>query len=241
MMQGPDVNQEYVSVPIDVGTSDVDGVLLVTQPAPVITGEIVFDEPPPQFHQAIIAAQPLSRGPLTGPPRIQVKGTQFTMTGAFAPVVLRASFPGGPMWGLKGILLRGKDITDVPTMFSAQDSGHLEVHFTARAASLEGTVIGDDGKPAEAATVVLFGQDPSTWSLRSSFYRNVRGLKDGKFTASGLREGNYYVAAVPLELSMSLAQPTAEFLESLSKVATAVTLTAAEKRAVDLVVVRMQQ
>jgi hypothetical protein len=240
-MVGPDPNQEFISVPIDVSMSDLDDVLLVTQPAPVITGEIVFDEPPPQFHQAIISAQPVNRGTFMGPPRIQVKGTQFTMTGAFAPVVLRASFPAGPTWGLKAIVLRGKDITDVPTAFTAQDSGHLQVHFTSRAASLEGTVTGDDGRPTEEAGVVLFGQDPSTWTSRSSFYRNVRGLKDGKFTASGLREGSYYVAAVPIELSMSLAQPTAEFLESLSKVATAVTLTSAETRRVDLTVLRIQQ
>lgn len=241
MVRGPDPDLEFVSLPIDVGSSNLDGIVLVTQPAPVITGEVVFDEPPPQFHQAMIGVQVTNRGGSVGAPRVQVKGTQFTITNAFSPVILRASFPAGPTWGLKAILLRGRDITDVPTSFTAQDSGHLQVIFTARAASLEGTVVGDDGRPTDRAAVVLFGQDPSTWQWRSSFYRTTRGLKDGAFTASGLREGSYYIAAVPLELSVSLAQPTAEFLESLSKVATAVTLNSAEKRRVDLTVLRMQQ
>jgi hypothetical protein len=241
-VSGDGPRMPYVSLPVDVSTGDVDGVVLVTQPSPVIAGEIVFEEKPPQFHQAIISAQTTGRVPLVGPPRVQVKNTQFTMSNVFAPVTLHASFPAGPTWGLKAILLRGEDITDVPTVFTANDSGHIRVVFTPHAAVLEGSVAGEDGKPTELAAVVVFGQDPSTWTARSSYYRNVRGLKDGKFTAAGLRQGSYFVAAVPLELSMSFqSQPSPELLESLSKVATPITLTAGETRSLDLVVVRIQQ
>jgi hypothetical protein len=46
---------------------------------------------------------------------------------------------------------------------------------------------------------------------------------------------------VPLDVPLNLGQPSAELLESLSKVATAVTLNAGEKRPVDLTLVRLQQ
>lgn len=237
----PDPNQEYVSMPLDVRDGDVDGVILVTEPAPVVTGEIVFDEKPPQFHQAIISAQASGGAPVVGPPRVEVKNRQFTIRNVFTPITLRASFPGGPTWGLSAILLRGEDITDVPTAFTTKDSGYLQVVFTAHAAALEGIVAGDDGKLTELAGVVVFGQDPTTWTGGSSYYRHVRGVNDGKFTIAGLRPGSYFVAAVPLDLSVSLlSQPTAEILASLSQAATPITLTAGETHRVELVVVRVQ-
>ena len=75
---------------------------------------------------------------------------------------------------------------------------------------------------------------------RSSYFRTMRAIKDGKFSLGGLREGRYLVVAVPLELSTSMTLPNAELFEALSKVSTAVTLNAGDKRSIDLVVVKMQ-
>lgn len=237
-----DLNQEYVSLPLEVSTTDLEDVVLVTEPSPVITGQIIFDEKPPLFHQAVISVQTVGRVPVVGRPQVQVKNREFTIRHLFAPVTLRASFPGGPTWGLKAVLLRGQDITDVPTMFTADDSGHLQVIFTARAAGLEGTVVGDDGKPTGLAGVMVFTQDRSAWGGGSSHYRQVRSLKDGKYTINGLRPGGYFVAAVPLGLSASLLSvPSVEFLESLSIAATPITLVAGETHNLDLAVVRVQQ
>lgn len=241
MIARADPNQEIGMLQVQVGNTDIGGIVLATAPPPVVSGEIVYDEPPPAGRPANITPQTTGRSMFIGPPRIDVKGTTFTITNVFGPIVLRGSFPGGPGWGLKAVLLRGKDITDVPTAFTASDSGHIQVVFTAHAPSLEGTVVGDDGKPAAGAVVVVFSQDPATWMPRSSWVRTSRAMEEGRFTLNGLREGRYYAAALPPELTLAALQPAAEFLESLSKAATPLTLNAGEKRVVDLVVLRMQQ
>jgi hypothetical protein len=226
-------------MPVEVSTSNIDGIALVTRPGASVTGQIVFEGTPPEGRRVNLFTQSTERRVFMGAPSIDLKETTFTIRNVFGPIVLRGSVPSAG-WGLKAVLLRGKDITDEPTAFTESDSGHLQIVFTSTAPGLEGTVMDDSGKPTGEAAVVLFGEDPKTWVPRSSYFRTVRLIKDGKYAFSGLREGRYLVAAVPLELSASMTQPSAELLEALSKVATAVTLTAGEKRSVDLVVVRMQ-
>lgn len=232
--------QEYVSVPIEVTTSNVDGIALVTRPGATVTGQLMFDAPLPEGRSVNLFAQSTERRMFVGTPAIELKDTTFTMRNVFGPIVLRGSI-AAPGWGLKAVLLRGKDITDEPTTFTESDSGHLQIVFTATAPALEGTVTDETGKPTDNAAILLFGDDPRTWGSRSSYFRRTRAIKDGKFTLGGLREGRYLAVAVPLEMSMTLTEPTQELFEALSKVATALTLNAGEKRTVDLPVLRVQE
>jgi hypothetical protein len=241
MIQGPNPDQEYGFVRVDVRMSDLTGVVLATQPGATVAGEIVLEGETAEGRRASLHAQTTERRAFMGPPLLEVKESTFSMRNAFGPVVLRGSVGGAPGWGLKAVLLRGKDITDVPTTFTASDSGHLQVVFTDKAPSVEGVVVDESGKPAAEAAIILFGRDPSTWQPRSSYYRTGRIVKDGRYAINGLREGQYYAVAVPLDVPLNLGQPSAELLESLSKVATAVTLNAGEKRPVDLTLVRLQQ
>lgn len=236
----PIVGQEYASMPIEVSTSNVDGIALVTRPGATVTGHVVFDGAPPEGRRVNLFAQTTERRTFMAMPSIELKESTFTMRNVFSPIVLRGSVPA-PGWGLKAVLLRGKDITDEPTVFTENDSGHLQIVFTATAPAIEGTVTDETGKPTDEAALVLFGEDPKTWVLRSSYFRTMRAIKDGKFSLSGLREGRYLVVAVPLELSTSMTVPNAELMEALSKVSTSVTLNAGEKRSIDLVVVKMQE
>jgi hypothetical protein len=238
---GPDPNQEFAVVKVDVATSNIDGLALVTKPGATVTGEIVLEDPLPEGIRTNVFAQPTDRRPFVSAPMIDLKGNTFTMRNVFGPLVVRGSVGGGPGWGLKAVLLNGKDITDVPSTFTASDSGHLQVVFTAKAPALEGVVIDESGKPMSDASVIVFGQDPSTWQARSSFLRTMRAITDGKYAINGLREGRYFAVAVPLEVAVNVAQPSVEFLESLSKVATPVILNAGERRTVDLTIVRIQQ
>ncbi|HJR60557.1 MAG TPA: carboxypeptidase-like regulatory domain-containing protein [Vicinamibacterales bacterium] len=239
VVDGPEQGQEFASVKIEVGTMDVDGVVLVTRPGATVTGEIVFEDAPREGGRVNLNVQATERRMFMGAPAVEVKENTFTLRNVFTDVVIRGAAGGGPAWGLKAVRLRGKDITDVPTTFTSADSGHLEVVFTAQAPALEGVVTDDAGKPVEDASIVIFGHDPSTWRPQSSYYRRGRVMKGGKFLITGLREGRYYAVAVPPDLMMN-AQPTTEMLESLSKVATAVTLNQGERRPVDLVLVRLQ-
>ena len=237
---GPDLNQEMASVKVDVATTNLDGLTLVTKPGATVSGEIVFEDPLPPGIRANLFAQLTDRRPVMSTPAIELKENTFTIRNVFGPVVLRGSVNGGPGWGLKAVLLNGKDITDVPTTLSSSDSGHLQIVFTGKAPALEGTVIDDAGKPTNEASIVIFGQDPSTWQARSSFLRTMRPVTDGKYAINGLREGRYFAVALPLDVLVNTLQPSVEFLESLSKVATPLLLNPGEKRMVDLTIVRIQ-
>ena len=232
---------EFGSIAIDV-TGDMEHVVVAMTTGAVVTGELIFDEPFPSTGRVNIMPTLLETRPPSGIPAPDVTGSTFTLRGLFRPILLRGNASGGPLpWALKAVLLRGKDITDEPTVFKASDSGHLQMVFTASAPTLDVAVVGDDGLPALGTTIVIFGHDPKTWKPRSSLSRTATVGGDGKFSMRGLREGRYYAVAIPSDVMTSVGQPTPEFLETLSAVATAVTLTAGETRALVLRLVRFER
>lgn len=240
MISGPDPDQEFASVTVEVGNADVDNLLIATRPGATVTGQIAFEGPAPAGGRANIFVQNPERRQYMGSPAVEVQGDTFVLTNVFTPVLLRGS-AGGRAWGLKAVLLRGRDITDEPVAFTAKDSGHLQVVFTSTAPSVEGIVTDDLGKPTMAATVFVFGDEPSTWQAYSSFSRSAAPDKDGRYRLTGLREGRYFAVAVPAELGMSSMGATPELLEALSKVATRVTLLPGDLRTVDLSLVRVER
>ena len=127
----------------------------------------------------------------------------------------------------------------MPTTLTAKDSGHVQVVFTTHAPALEAMVTDASGKQTREAVVVVFGRDEQTWVARSSMTRSAGPDKDGKFTIRGLREGDYYAVAVPLEDWVNVGSPDPELLKELSKVATRVSVTPGETRTLDLMVTRL--
>jgi hypothetical protein len=235
-----DPEQEYASVMVEVGNADVENVLISTRPGATLTGQIVFDGPVPQSQRANIFVQNPTRRQFMTSALVQVNGDTFTLKNVFTPILLRGSL-SVPGWGLEAVLLRGRDITDEPVTFTEKDSGNLQVVFTSTAPSLEGAVTDDAGKPVEEATILLFGEDPSTWGPHSSFFRRGGLTKEGRYKFVGLRDGRYLAVAIPAEFATNMTQPTREFLESLSQVATRLILNAGETRTVDLPLIRFEQ
>jgi hypothetical protein len=76
---------------------------------------------------------------------------------------------------------------------------------------------------------------------QSSYFRRTPLDTDGRFTLTGLREGSYFAVALAPEAGEGLDEPTKEFLESLSKVATRVVLNSGETRTVDLQLVSVER
>ena len=240
MRPGGPEGQEYASVSIEVGNSDVENVFITTRPGATVAGQIVFDGPALEGRRANVFVQNPTRRQFMGSPLVEVADGTFTLKNVFTPILLRGS-TGGPGWGLKAVLLRGRDITDEPVAFTERDSGQLQVVFTSTAPSLEGAVTDQAGTPVTAATILLFSEDPANWGVHSSFFRRGGLGKEGRYQMAGLREGRYFAVAIPPELGMNMARPTAEFLETLSKVATRVLLNPGETRTVDLSLVRFEQ
>ena len=237
MRPGGPEGQEYASVSVEVGNTDVENVLISTRPGATVTGRIVLEGAPPEGRKPGIFVQNVERRQFMGSAVVEVNDLAFTLKNVFTPILLRGS-AGGPGWGLKAVMLRGRDITDVPTAFTDQDSGHLTVIFTSSAPSIEGAVTDHLGQPVTDATILLFGEDEGTWApmgpYLSSYFRRGGLAQDGRYKFVGLREGRYFAVAVPQALGMNASQPTKEFLESLSKVATRVVLNPGETRTVDL-------
>lgn len=239
MRPGGPEGQEYASVSVEVGNSDVENVLISTRPGATVTGRIVVEGTPPEGRKANVFVQNPERRQFMAPPLVEVKDTAFTLKNVFTPVLLRGSM-GGEM-GLKAVTLRGRDITDVPTALTDQDSGHLQILFTSMAPSIEGAVTDQRGQPVTDATVLLFGEDDATWTAFSSYFRRGPLLKDGRYRLGGLREGRYFAVAVPSAFAANGGQPTREFFDALSRVATRVVLNPGETRTVDLPVVSFEK
>jgi protocatechuate 3,4-dioxygenase beta subunit len=241
---GPVAQREGAEMAIEtvvVGESDLSDVLLVIRPGVNIEGTVVFDTPPPDGVRFRVMTAATDRTGATGAEATaEVTGHAFTLTNLFGEKLVRTTATATG-WALKSVLLRGRDITDVPTAFTPQDSGHLQIVFTSRAPSLEGTVIGDDGEPAkDGGSVLIFGEDPATWIGRSSRLRLVALTPTGTFRMQGMREGQYYVVALAAGQSPLIADPPRDVLEALSKVATRVTLGPDEHRKVDLRLVALE-
>ena len=233
----PETVRLMATAPVRVEAADVDNVLLVLRPGAVVTGTISYDTPPASEVKVRVMTAPPDRFGMMfgGSESAQSDGDRFTLRNLFGPVLLRPSMPTQG-WALKAVLLRGRDITDVPTELTERDSGHVEIVLTSRAPSIDGIVTDASGQPVGGgATVLAFGEDPATWSiLRSSMMRTAPVRPDGTYRMPGLREGSYFVIALPQERGVNAFEPGSELLSALSKEATRVTVGADEQRKVDL-------
>lgn len=244
--------REMASLKVDVTSADIEGLQLMTAPGASFTGEVVFDDAAPQGARVqlnLLPAQLRSFGP---PGSIVVKDQAFSATDVFGPVLIRGNVvSGGPRpagsppvtWTLKEVLLNGRDVTDVPTVFTAAHSGRLQVVFTSRTASVEGRALDDAGKPVRGAMIMAFSGDEEHWTFGSSRVRSGMASGDGgEFAVRGLRSGRYYVVAVEAggPIGTGPSGPDREFLRRLKASATEVLLNENETRSVDLRVVRIE-
>jgi protocatechuate 3,4-dioxygenase beta subunit len=241
---GPAAQREAAEMAIEtvvVGQSDVTDVLLMLRPGATIAGSIAYDTPPATPVRVRVMTAAADRLGMTGPEAtFDATDNSFTLQNLFGEKLIRPSIMAQG-WALKSVLLRGTDITDIPTAFTPQDSGRLQVVLTSRAPSLGGTVADDDGQPVkDGGSVLIFGEDPATWIARSSMLRLVSITPDGTFRTQGLREGQYFVMALSRERAPLINDPSREVLEALSKQATRVTLMADEHRRVDLRLAAME-
>jgi hypothetical protein len=235
---GPIAQREAAEMAMEtvvVSQSDVTDVLLVLRPGVTVAGTIAYDTPPATPVRVRVMTAASDRLGMAGPEStFEATDNSFTLQNLFGEKLIRPSVMAQG-WALKSVLLRGADITDVPTAFRPQDSGRLQIVLTSRAPSLEGTVAGDDGQPMkDGGSVLIFGEDPATWIGRSSMLRLVGIAPDGTFRSQGLREGQYFVMALPRERAPLINDPSREVLEALSKEATRVTLGADEHRKIEL-------
>jgi len=225
---------EFADVPITVGAGPIE-VSVMTQPGIGLAGRVVFAEGPPASPPSIRIS---FRRPDKAPATLEVSATmgdewRFFGSDLFGPLLVRvSSLPRG--WGVKAVTLAGADITDVPTAFSRQHDGQLEILLTSKASAVEGEVKGEEpGRPIDA-TVYVFSQDRASWSSTSP--RTIRSdvPASGRFSVTGLAGGRYYAVAIAREGFRPPQQAGEPFFDLLSKAATPFVIGDDERRTVDL-------
>jgi hypothetical protein len=230
---------EVASVPITVGSADVDVVLTMSRTA-TIPGRIVFEgaaTPPPRdpgYGPMIVSA----RFP-DGVERSSVRtitavddGMTFQLPDMFGPRVLDVvNIPSG--WVLKSITYRGKDVIDaVADLQSGGEVGTIEVVMHNRGAVVIGRVVDDGAKPVRAR-VVMIPADRVRWL---GLYGPVTALSSataGTYAFRPQRAGEYAIVAIDQSEPIPSEQNRA-FFERILKSGQTITLVENERRAVDL-------
>ena len=203
-----------------------------------IAGDIVFDDGITEGRKASVSVVMPGTPAASSRPVVDMAATTFIIRQIAGPILVRGSVTGPRgEWGLKMVLLNGKDVTDEPKRLATKD-GRLQVVFTARAPAIVGTVTDERERPIDNALVVLFGEDDAAWTPMSSRLQVAQAAAFGAFTMKGVREGRYRLAAVPRDVRFSLAAPDVALLRRLKARATPVVLNAGETRVVD---VQLQQ
>jgi hypothetical protein len=236
---GDNTTVEFASMAVTLIDRDLDDIVVSMKPTVNLAGRVVFETAPAPAvtgDALSIGAQPKDgsmRSADPGHPAAVAADFTFTLRRLAGELIVR---PNGRLnnWVLKAVLLGGRDVTDVPTEFRAEDSGRLEVVLTTRASELTGNVTNDKGEPAANCTVVLFGEDKATWFQSSTRFRVTNPGRDGRFSIKGLRGGRYYLIAVPLDRGLNSRNVDDAALERLVKDATPLVLGDDDQRVVDL-------
>jgi hypothetical protein len=188
---------------VRVGTSNVSGVTVTIRRDTVLTGSFRMESdtpgapwPPHIVVHAVVAVE--------GMPRLEsmvadgAPDGKFVLRNAFGPRVLRCgySLPPGVNWWPGRVLLDGVDITNVPTDFSARETGRLEVVFTQHPARIAGSVIDVSGQPVRAPWILLMSADPALQQEWATTNQVAQGNTKGRFSIA-VMPGRYLVVAVP--------------------------------------------
>lgn len=229
---------EVASMTLTVG-SDLEGVMIATAPGATITGDVVFEQGPPQLQSgqnpvirvnAQIGDPENNLGMPSPQPATVTPENTFTMKGMVGEFLLRSSAPGQ---FLKRVMIGAEDITDTPREFKTGDK--VTLVMTSRASTVEGNVTDAAGKPATDAMLIIFSDDKAAWRMNSMRTRRIGVNQSGHYRAPGLLPGRYYVIATTRErLNVPGMNVDPSFFEQLTKDATTFVVGEDEQRQVDL-------
>jgi len=229
-------------LPATVNGTDLTNLVVRVTAGTAARGRLVFEgdgTPQPKPSDVMVFPRPVefNSSSLMGggpPPYSGHDDWTFEVRAMSGLRVVRVSVRS-PGWTLKRVMLDGKDVTDVPLDFRTKDVEGLEVVLTTRGATVNGGVADADGKPVSSYSVVVFAEEPSRWPFPSRFVTIARPSQDGRFRVEGLPPANYLAIAVP---SVAGAEQPPEFLESLVRDATRLTLGEGDAKTIDLKLVR---
>ena len=219
---------EIGHVTVNVTVGDVPGIVITTATPGTLRGTIAADagvtRPVPDGVE--IAARPRRSG-MDGTFTSSSAGS-FDMPTPPGPFTLEVEPPEG--WNVKSITLGGLDASDLAIDIAGEKNVPVTVVLTDRVTDLSGTVTG-----ATAAQVVVFPADSASWTPRR--VRSTETDGRGRYRILGLPPGERYLAIAVEELEEG-QDTDPDFLLGVQKDAVAFDLGAAEKRVLDVKVLR---
>jgi protocatechuate 3,4-dioxygenase beta subunit len=226
--------REAAELPLVVA-ADFEDIVVVTQPGITVAGRVVLIDSPEASAPKVRIAFRRGDSSIWRSPDIEatVDHLQFQGADLFGPRLVRVSgLPTG--WAVKSILLNDADITDVPTVFTKEHDGRLQVVLSSRLSALEGEVRDETGKATEEAIVYVFSEDRRSWSLASprTVFSDVR--PDGRFRVGELTGGRYFAIAVAREGLRMPQSPREAFFDVLSREATPFVIGDDDRRTLEL-------
>jgi hypothetical protein len=233
---------EMATLPLTVGNEDVTGLTVVASHGASLSGTVVAAEGTVaklSTNQIQIVAQSNGQflpGPLGNrPARVESDGT-FVLTGLTGQKFVRVS--GLPQeWTLKAVMLNGVDVTDSALDFrgNTENSG-LQIIVTDKVSDLNGKVTTAKGEVTRDYTVVVFPDDPVTWTFPSRYVKTARADQQGQFRIRALPPEDRYLA-VAVDFLEDGEGTDPQFLEQIKSRATRFTLGDGEAKSLDLKVV----
>jgi hypothetical protein len=233
--------RENATVKVIVQDADVDGVVVTTQPAIAVNGEVVMANgaPVPDLPSGRLRVTIETIGPNQPPTQIGaaddngfVKNDgRFTFKAVSGPAVVRvATLPRG--WGVKSVEVDGQEIADgVVTLKAGQPLDGVRIVLGDRFPAVNGRVT-DDHLAGTRANVVIFPADESRWVGIADNVRATSTAQDGAFRFFTVRPGDYLAVALDSVQSWQTADP--EFLATLKDAATKLTVREGEDAQVTL-------
>ena len=235
----------YAFAPVAVVDRDVANVAIGVSMGVPLTGAVEFlnrtDKPnPSEFERIGIVIEALDG---------RTAGFDFEMTGevdkngkletvGLPPGRYLVKVPRVPEgWSLDAVMFAGRDVSDQPLEVGRAAIDGLTIRLTNRPTVLAGSVAAPPGTKNDLshAIVLAFPTDRAAWRDYGSTPRRLQsgGVSgEGTYEMRGLPPGEYYVIAVRDDFVRTWQSPA--FLESVSTLATRVTITRGDRTAQSL-------
>jgi hypothetical protein len=227
---------ELATLPLTVTGDDVLDLVLHTTPAPVLTGEVVAENPSDGPLPALsIETIDTATGRSTQSRASREQAGRVIIPALWGHYVFRLQGPAD--WWLKSVMLDDREIIDSGVDLSPVTlAGELQIVITRQATTVSGSVVDDQGRPRAEYVVVAFSPDAARWTPGTRFIRATTSRPDGTFVLQGLPPGEYVLIAVP-ELEIG-DETDPDLLEAWRAVGTRTSLAAFESKSVTLSLTR---
>ncbi|HWB30507.1 MAG TPA: carboxypeptidase-like regulatory domain-containing protein [Vicinamibacterales bacterium] len=235
---GP-LHDSWLSADVELGETDVSGVVLSFQPGATIAGRVALDGANTQSFtrdraRVSLASVDSIANDAMPPAPVSIGADGTFRFASVAPGRYRLALSGLGAWAAVTALRDGRNWLDEPIDLNAGEAVRdVVVALTDRATEITGTLFDQLGRPAPEYAVVVYPVDPA---LRAGAPRRSTGLvrlgTDGSYAITGLPAGEYFLAAVTELDPAQLNDPA--FLDAMSAAAIRITLSDGERKRQDV-------